>query len=52
MATAFEPKRFSDQEWRGMLAEDAQAFKTVAIVLATVVTVGFLAVAGTVWLVL
>ena len=60
MATAFggsqshiqANKHFSEQAWRSMLAEDTQAFKAVAIVLATVITMGFLAIAGTVWLVL
>lgn len=45
-------KYFSEQVWRRMLAEDAQAFKAVAIVLATVITLGFVAIVSTVLIVL
>lgn len=47
-----ENKYFSDQVWQGMLAEDNQAFKSVAIVLAAVITLGFVGIVSTVLFIL
>lgn len=39
---------FNDAEWKRMLADDAEAFKVIATVLSGVITLGFVAIVGTV----
>lgn len=45
-------RAFSDAQWQQMVSDDAAAFKTVSIVLASVILLGFAAIVTTVMLVL